>query len=194
VRLNRAVSFQAILGGSDFDWKNETCFTVLLSVFVSISLLLVYMFLSNPAVQETFSLAFSEEATSVLNLTPGEHVSIWLSTVPPGMSGRSAQEYVIKFYATDPDARTVLNATGTVRTGLLYPLSFVAQQSGVYTLHFKNSLGGSFIKTVSLSYRVTHSIYGIPIEHLLLFALAATTVPIVILGVTMLRKRGTHAH
>jgi len=171
--------------------RKKPVLLVLLFVFVSISLLLVYMFLSNPVVQEAFVLAYSEEVKSVLNLTQGEHVSIWLSTLPPGMSGRSAQQYVIEFYITDPTARTVLNATGTVATGLLSPLSFVAQQSGVYTIHIKNTLGGSFIKTVSLSYRVTHSIYGIPIEYFLLFALAATAVPILIFGVETLRRRGT---
>jgi len=162
---------------------------VLLLVLALIILLLVYIFLSNPTMHETFKLAFSEGATKELNLTTGEHVSVWLSAMPPGMSGRSAQSWVIKFYVTDPHNYTILDTLGIARTGWLYPLSFVARQDGVYTLHFNNTVGGNIDKTVSLSYKITQSIYGIPIEHILLFVLAVIVVLILILAVPMLIER-----
>lgn len=162
---------------------------VLLLMLALIILLLGYIFLSNPTVHETFELVFSEEATRELNLTTGEHVSVWLSTIPPGMSGRSAQSWVITFYVTDPGNQTILDEHGIAGTGWLYPLSFVPHQDGVYVMHFNNTVGGNFDKTVSLSYRITQSIYGIPIEHLLLFMLAANVVLILTLAVIVLIKR-----
>jgi len=161
----------------------------LLLVLASIILLLIYIFLSNPTVHETFKLASSEEAIRELNLTTGEHVSVWLSAMPPGMSGRNAQAWIIKFYVTNPNHSTILDTLGIARTGWLYPLSFVANQDGVYTMHFNNTVGGSFDKMVSLSYRVTQSIYGIPVEHILLFMLAVIVVLILILVVPMLIER-----
>ena len=139
----------------------------MLFLFTSLIISLVCMFLSNPPVHETFMVASSEKATRNLKLKGGDHVSIWLSTLPPGMSGRSAQGYVINFYVTDPNNYTVLDTHGIVGTGELNPETFVAQQEGVYTMHFINNLGGSFDKTVRLHYRTTKSILGVPFEYIL---------------------------
>lgn len=68
-------------------------------------------------------------------------------------------------------------------------LAFVAHEDGIYTLHFSNTVGGSFGKTVSISYRMTQSIYGVPIQDFLLIVLVADIVIILIVAVTILIER-----
>jgi len=105
------------------------------------------------------------------------------------MSRRSAQDWVIRFYVLDSNDREFLRHDGIVSTGYFYPLSFLAQQDGVYTMHFDNSVGGSFNKTVSLSYRKTQSVMGISLENLLLYMSIATVAVILIAVVIMLIER-----
>jgi len=157
--------------------------------FASVFVFLAYLFLSNPTVHDTFVLALRDTAARKLNLTSGKHVLVWLSTIPPGLSPRVAQSWVIRFYVTDPGNQTVLDTLGIAGTGWLSPLSFVAEQDGVYILHFNNTVGGSFDKTVSLSYRITQSVYGVPIENLSLFVLIAIAVIILVLTAMVLKDR-----
>ena len=162
---------------------------VLLFVLVSIVALLVYMFFSNPVIDETFNLSSSAEAARKLNLTMGKHVSVWFTVLPPGMSGRSAQDWIIWFYVTDPSNSTILSDSGIVSTGWFYPPTFVAQQEGTYTMHFSNTVGGSFDRTVRLSYRITQSIFGVPFEYLLLFMLIAAMVPTLIVAARVFKEK-----
>ncbi|MDH5448320.1 MAG: hypothetical protein OEY24_08055 [Candidatus Bathyarchaeota archaeon] len=163
---------------------------VLLFVLALMILVLAYLLVSNPANHDTFVLPFSESAKRELNLKTGEHVSIWLSAMPPRVSGRSGQMWVINFCVIDPSNRTTLEQRGIAGTGWLYPMSFVAQEEGTYTMKFENTIGGNFDKTIRLSYRITNSIAGIPIEHFLIFMIAATSIGILILAVNMLIVRG----
>jgi len=162
---------------------------VLLFILAFIILLLSYLYLSNPTVDEDFTLPYSETATREINLALGEHVSIWLSTLPSGMSGRGAQLWVIKFYTTDPDNRTILDQLGIVGTGWMYPLTFITEQEGVHTMYFENSIGGTFDKKVSFSYRITRSVFGIPLEYILLAVTTAISVLTLIVLLMFLRER-----
>jgi hypothetical protein len=105
------------------------------------------------------------------------------------MSGRSAMGWVIKFYVADPiNHKVVDQSIGIASTGF-GGLFFVAQHDGVYTMHFDNSVGDPFNKTVSLSYRITQSVFGIPVEHLLLCMLITTVVLILVVVVIMWMER-----
>jgi len=143
--------------------------------------LLGSVFLVSPVVNDTFELDFSEEASRQLSPTMGKYVWVWFTDLPPGMSGRSAQQWVIWFYVADPSNNTVLSDAGIVASGFsLYPPTIGADQDGFYTLHFSNSVGGNFTKTVYLSCRITMSVYGVPVECILLLVLIAATVLILI--------------
>jgi len=165
---------------------------VLICLFLALSSIILYwlyLHLSNPTIHETFTLAPSETATRELNLGSSEYAFIWLSTIPLGMSGRSAMGWVIKFYVVDPNDREILRDPGIAGTGFFNPLSFVAQQDGVYTLYFDNSIGDPIDKIVSLSYRKTQSILGASAEHLLLYMSITTIILILIVAVIVLIKK-----
>lgn len=125
----------------------ETCISkravlVLLLLLLAILLAsLLLLFLTHPVVHETLSVPYTQEAVRELNLTAGAHVSVWLWTAPP-FSMRSAGGQVIIFYVTDP-AQNNLGGypLGVAGIGYFTPFTFVAQQAGVYVLHFHNSIG-----------------------------------------------------
>ena len=169
--------------------KRRFLLALLLLIGSDISLL-GCMFLVSPVVHDTFELPFSEAASRELSLTAGNSVWVWFTDLLPGMSGRSAQQWIIWFYVTDPSNSTMLSDSGIVTRGLsLYPPTIVAHQDGSYTLHFSNSVGGNFTKTVNLSYKITQSVYGVPVEGILLFILFAATLLILIVLVTSFAER-----
>lgn len=145
--------------------------------------------LSNPSTDESFSVAYSEEASEELSLSKGDFVLVWLSTTPSGVSGLDAEGYVIRFSVTDPDDRVILEPVGIAGRVWLWPLSFPAQQDGVHTMHFDNSMGLSIEKTVSLSYKITQSVFGVPVENLLLYiSIAAGFLVLMVLATIFLRR------
>jgi len=56
----------------------------------------------------------------------------------------------------------VLEPLGVAGRIWLWPLSFLSQKDGLYTMHFENSMGSSITKIVSLSCKTTPSAFGIP--------------------------------
>ena len=158
----------------------------LLLPLISTVLGLLYLSFVYPFTSETFTLAPDEETTRELNLESGEHVYIWLKT-RGWVSGRYAMDWVIKFYVTDPNNHQILYEPGIAGKGLLNPMSFAAQESGTYTMHFENTVGGKFEKTVDLTYKKAPAVLGIPIELLLLLtaavlgALAITTAVLILI-------------
>ena len=99
---------------------------------------------------------------------------------------------MIKVYVTDPTSQEALEPLGVTGGIWLWPLLFLAQQDGVYTTHFENSMGNSMTKTVSLSYKRTPSAFGIPIEHLLLYV-SITAGTVILIGVATIFLRTRHA-
>jgi len=97
---------------------------------------------------------------------------------------------VIKFYVTAPNQLDLGgHPLGVAGTGYFTTFTFVAQQDGVYDMHFENSIGDADSRTVSLSYRVALSIFGIPVEYILICILAAVTVLAIAFGIILLRRR-----
>jgi hypothetical protein len=97
---------------------------------------------------------------------------------------------VIKFYVTDPNKRDLGGyPLGVAGTGYFTPFTFVAQQDGIYDMHFENSIGDADSRTVSLYYRVALSIFGIPVEYILICILAAVIVLAIAFGIILLTSR-----
>jgi hypothetical protein len=97
---------------------------------------------------------------------------------------------VIKFYVTDPNQLDLGGyPLGVAGTGYFTPFTFVAQQDGVYDMHFENSIGDADSRTVSLYYRVALSIFGIPVEYILICILAAVIVLAITFGIILLTSR-----
>jgi len=91
---------------------------VLVYLFSALSLVILcwlYLHLGNPTVHETFTLTASEEVTKELNLSSGEYVFIWLSTIPPGTSRRYAMGWVIKFFVVDLNNDKAFDNSGLQR-------------------------------------------------------------------------------
>ena len=55
-------------------------------------------------------------------------------------------------------------------------------------MHFENSMGSAINKTVSLSYKITQSVFGIPVENLLIYMSIAVGLLILIVIAIMLLK------
>jgi hypothetical protein len=160
----------------------------LLVPFTLVILILLYLSLVYPFVTETFTLAPSETATRELSLRGSERAFIWVSTMPMGLSGRYAMDWVIKFHVYDPNNNQIINDPGIAGTGWLYPRSFVARESGTYTMYFENTVGGQFEKTISLCYKIAPSIFGIPIELMLLIIAVVLGLIVVALSTMLLIK------
>lgn len=162
---------------------------LLVVLLFSMIIPLLYLAVRYPLVRETFVLVPSEKVIRELNVTVGKLVLVWLSTIPPGESGRYAMGWVIEFYVTDPSNQTVVYEQGVAGTGPFSPESFIAQQDGVYTMHFDNTVGDPINKTVRLSYRMSQPVFGISVD-LLLFVGAITVVAlIIVVAVIMLVRR-----
>ena len=151
---------------------------------------LLYFAVRYPVIRETFVLLPSERVIRELNVTVGKLVFIWLSTIPPGESGRHAMGWVIEFYVTDPSNHTVVYEEGVAGTGPFSPESFIAQQDGVYTMHFDNTVGDPINKTVRLSYRMSQPVFGISIDLLLFIgSIAIGVLIIIVVAVIVLVRR-----
>lgn len=162
----------------------------LLVVLSVIIILWAYLVLSNPPTERSFSIAHLDAATEEISLFKGDSVLLWLSTIPAEVGGQGVEECVIKVFVTDPTGHEVLEPLGVAGRIWLWPLSFLAQQDGVYTMHFENSMGSSITKTVSLSYKTTLSAFGIPLEHLLLYvSITVGTIVLVVIAAIFLRTR-----
>jgi hypothetical protein len=148
---------------------------------LGIALLLLY--LTNPLMHESFTVAWVHDIVKELNLKSGEHVSIWLWTASP-LSMQNAGGRVIRFYVTDPHAQVIAGyMPGISGTGFFMPFTFVAHQDGLYAMHFENSIGDPDSRTVSLYYRIALSILGIPIEYVVIFIMAIVIAITVVFGI-----------
>jgi hypothetical protein len=97
---------------------------------------------------------------------------------------------VVKFYVTDPNQRDLGGyPLGVAGTGYFTPFTFVAQQDGIYDMHFENSIGDADSRTVSLYYRVALSIFGIPVEYILICILVVVIVLAITFGIILLTSR-----
>lgn len=174
----------------NFKIKKETILMFLLASFALTATVLACLYVRSPFYHENFTIAYSQKTAKKFNLARGDYVFIWLSSIPEGMSGRSAQPYCIRFYVTSPNNTTVLDESlGIAGTGWFNPLSFMANCDGVYTMHFENTVGGNFDKTISLHYKIAVSIFGIPIEPLLFFLSIILFTCIILLSVLVLIER-----
>jgi len=162
---------------------------LLVVLFFSLVIPLLYSAVRYPVVQETFVLLPSEKVVKELNVTGGRLVLIWLSTIPPGESGRYAMGWVIMFYVADPSNRIVVYEQGIAATGPFSPTSFIAQQDGIYPMHFYNTIGDPIDKTVRLSYKMSWLVSGISIDHFLFFGSITVVVFIIVVVAIILVKR-----
>jgi hypothetical protein len=159
---------------------------LLLAILLAVLLLL---FLTHPIIHETFAVPYNQATIIELNLKADAHVSVWLWTAAP-RSMQNAGGRVIKFYVTDPNQSDLGGyPLGVAGTGYFTPFTFVAQQDGPYDMHFENSIGDADSRTVSLYYRVALSIFGIPVEYILICISAAVIVLAITFGIILLTSR-----
>jgi len=99
---------------------------------------------------ENFTVPPGSEVTRSLSLHENDRVSIGFSVV-----GESADE--LTFYVTDPYGDIILHHERVGQKSL----SFLAEITGTYVLHFDNS-HSSESKMVTLNYDIEHLIMGMP--------------------------------
>lgn len=124
------------------------------------------------ATTENFTVPPESEVTRLLSLHENDRVSIGFSVV-----GKSANG--LNFYVTDPNGDTILRHERVGQKSL----SFLAEMTGTYVLHFDNS-HSSGSKMVTLNCDIEHLIMGMPqtmflvliIVGVLIVAIAAFTI------------------
>lgn len=102
------------------------------------------------ATTENFTVPPGSEVTRSLSLHKNDRVSIGFSVV-----GESANGF--NFYVTDPHGDIILHHERVGQKSL----SFLAEMTGTYVLHFDNS-HSSESKMVTLNYDIEHLIMGMP--------------------------------
>ena len=75
----------------------------------------------------------------------------------------------IDFYVIDSQNKTVLRFDNVKQKSF----SFTAEATGIYQLHFDNSVSSSYSKTIALNYNTIHYIMGMPQEQFLFLVVAA---------------------
>jgi hypothetical protein len=183
VLFDSHISFQIAVIVRGIRIRGKYILTSLLLAIVVLGVILLFLYLTRPLMHETFIVAWNHDIVKELNLKSGDNVFVWLWTAPP-LSMQNAGGRVIRFYVTNPHAQVIAGyMPGISGTGLFTPFKFVAQQDGAYTLHFENSIGDSDNRTVSLYYRTTMSILGIPVDYVLICIIAVVAVVTVFLGI-----------
>jgi len=99
---------------------------------------------------EDFTVPSETEITRSLNLQNDDRVAISFSVV-----GQSVN--AINFYVTDPNGETITQYDTVGQKSF----SLHATTSGIYTLHFDNSVWQEE-KRISLNYDIQHYIFGLP--------------------------------
>lgn len=163
--------------------REKYILTFLLLAIALLGVVLLFLYLTHPLTHETFTVAWNTDIVKELNLKSGDNVFVWLWTAPP-LSMQNAGGRVIRFYITDPHTRVIAGyMPGIAGTGFFAPFTFVAQQDGVYRMYFENSIGDSDSRTVSLYYKITMSILGVPIDYVLICIIVIVAVVTVFLGI-----------
>jgi hypothetical protein len=129
---------------------------------------------------QTFTVPALHETTIQLSLNQGDAVSGSIV-----VSGGVDNE--INFLITDPLSNNVASYSRTTQTSF----SFQAQSSGNYTLHFDNSFG-LLARSVTLDYKITPSVAGLPQGTFVLIAAVAVVVLIVAAMVIFVLLRRSH--
>jgi len=75
----------------------------------------------------------------------------------------------INFYIIDSQNKTILRFDNVKQKSF----SFTAEATGIYQLHFDNSVSSSYSKTIALNYNTIHYIMGFPQEQFLFLVVAA---------------------
>ena len=78
----------------------------------------------------------------------------------------------IDFFVIDAQNKTVLRYNNVKQKSF----SFTAEATGIYQLHFDNSVSSSYSKTIALNYNTIHYIMGMPQEQFLFVAIAAVAI------------------
>ena len=124
--------------------RNSVLLLVLFAVVIGLVVGSAY------ATTENFTVPPESEVTRSLSLHENDRVSVGFSVV-----GESANE--LNFYVTDPNGDPILRHERVGQKSL----SFLAEMTGTYVLHFDNS-HSSESKMVTLNYDVEHLIMGMP--------------------------------